>query len=324
MRASSSTFNSKSSAFVLKLLLFFALLFGVDWAAGSLIGYVHRHAPYGTNWTKENWLLNEKFDVVIFGSSRAFRHYVPSVISQEVGESVFNAGQNGQYLLYSFALEQLLLDKYAPKIIVLDILPSFVVRVSNPDEEFERLSSLSPYFYNRQVRQLLTRGDMFEYLKYTSKMYRYNSKILSILDNFRAHPSQADNGYEVMGDFTFHDRNPFIVDVLDEVEIDSFKVNIVKKFIISAREKNVNVFVSFSPVSQPLSRKTLQIISFYNELFAEMNVPFLNFATPDYENKDFFLDLIHLDGIGAELFSRDFGQALARLSSAQKSSFVSN
>jgi hypothetical protein len=324
MRASSSISNSKSGVFILKLLLFFALLGAVDWTVGSVIEQVHRRAPYGTNWTKENWLLSEQFDVVIFGSSRAFRHYVPSVISEHVGESVFNAGQNGQYLLYSYALEQLLITNYTPKLIVLDVLPSFVVKAKNPNEEFERLSSISPYFYNREVQKLLTRGNVFERIKYASKMYRYNSKLLSILDNLRGSGIKADNGYEVMGDFTFHDRNPFIVDQLDTVEIDSFKLSIVKKFITSARAKNINVIVSFSPVSEPLSEKVQQVVHFYEQLFTEMDVPFLNFATPEYQNKEIFLDLIHMDGVGAELFSREFGETLSRMDLLPSSSSVSN
>lgn len=308
---------------MIKMLLFFLLLTAMDWLVGTGIEQVHRHAPYGTNWTKENWLLNERFDVVIFGSSRAFRHYVPSVISAQVGESVFNAGQNGQYLFYSYALEQLLLEKYTPRTIVLDVLPSFVTKVKNPEEEFERLSSLAPYASNKKVKALLTRGNFFEQLKYTSKMFRYNSRLLSILDNLRDSGAKADNGYEVMGDFSFHDRNPFIVDVLDSVEIDSFKLDIVKKFITSARSKNINVIVSFSPVSQPLSEKTLSIISFYEQLFADMGVPFLNFARTEYQDKDIFLDLIHMDGVGAERFSREFGHTLAHMNSDRDASFVS-
>ncbi len=324
MRASLSISNSKSGVFLGKMLLFFALLVVVDWTVGSIIQQVHRRAPYGTNWTKENWLLNEKFDIVIFGSSRAFRHYVPSVISEQTGKSVFNAGQNGQYLLYSYALEQLVLEKYTPQTIVLDVLPSFVVKVKNPDEEFERLSSLSPYFDNTYVQQLLTRGNMYERIKYASQMYRYNSKLLSILDNLRGSRQVVDNGYEVMGDFSFHDRNPFIVDVLDTVEIDSFKLDIVKKFITSAQAKNIHVVIAFSPVSQPLSDKTLFTLNFYQQLFTEMDVPFLNFATPEYENKELFLDLIHMDGVGAEIFSRQFGQKLADLETQNRSSFVSS
>ena len=84
MKANLSICSSKTAAaFWIKMLLFFGLLAAVDWILGSAIEQIHRRAPYGSNWTKENWLLDNEFDVIIFGSSRAFRHYVPNVISNE-------------------------------------------------------------------------------------------------------------------------------------------------------------------------------------------------------------------------------------------------
>jgi len=145
MKASLSIFSSnRSTLFIAKVVFFFLLLVGVDWLVGAAIEQLYRRAPHGTNWTKENWLLDDQFDVVIFGSSRAFRHYVPHVISEKTGRSVFNAGQNGQYLLYSYALEQLVLERYSPKLIVLDVLPSFIVKVKNPDEEFDETEFTYP------------------------------------------------------------------------------------------------------------------------------------------------------------------------------------
>ena len=316
MKVSLSIFNSnKGAQFVFKLLAFFLLLIVADWGIGSAVGLLYRNAPYGANWTKENWLLNERYDVVVFGSSRALRHYVPNVISQETGLSVFNAGQNGQYLLYSYALEQLLLDEYKPKLIVLDILPSFIFQTENPDEEFERLSTLSPFIKNTKVRRLLTRGHFFEGLKYGSRLYLYNSKILSILKNISAPQQNVIDGYEVMGDLRFHDRNPFIVDQLESASIDSYKLGLLKKFIADAHEENIQVIAVFSPVSGPLSERTSAILEIYADIFKSSKTPFLNFTTDDYGhfvNKELFLDIIHMDGIGAEQFSIEFSQRLSK------------
>ena len=290
------------------------LLILIDLSVGAGIGYLYRKAPHGANWTKENWLLDEQFDIVILGSSRALRHYVPKIIAEETGLSVFNAGQNGQYLLYSYGLEQLLLSKYTPQIIILDVLPSFIIKVDNPDEEFERLSTLAPFIENKSIQSLLTRGNVFEVLKYSSRMYRYNSTILSILENFRSPPLNVDNGYEIIGDVRFHDRNPFILDTLAKVEIDSFKLNILKDFLRDAHDSGVPVIAAFSPVSQPVSVHTQKVLEEYVDIFTEFNTPFLNYALPEfsyYMNQDLFIDIIHMDGIGAAQFSREFAKRLA-------------
>ncbi|MBN1481246.1 hypothetical protein EH223_02570 [candidate division KSB1 bacterium] len=314
MRANLSIFSfRRMQVFLLKIFIFLLLLFAVDQIFGTLLEHLHRRASYNLNWTKENWLLNEHFDMVIFGSSRALRHYVPTVISSELGLSVFNAGQNGQYLLYAYALEQLLLEQYTPKIIILDILPSYVIKVENPEEEFERLSSLAPYIDHPEVRQLLTRGQCLGQLKYLLKMFRFNSQVLSILANLREKPSRVDNGYEIIGKSEFYDRNPFLIDVVQDAEIDSFKLHILKKFITSAQERNINVAIVFSPVSEKISRQAQHILYFYSELFESMHVPFLNFATEDYADKDLFFDIIHMNGVGADLFSRAFARRFSAL-----------
>lgn len=317
MKVSLSTSSSKHvRPFLLKFGLFLLLLVLVDWSLGTVIEQLYRRSPRGANWTKVNWLLRERFDVVIFGSSRAFRHYVPSVISEELGLSVFNAGQNGQYMLYSYAVEQLLLAQYAPKAIVLDVLPGFIVRAENGDEEVERLSSLSPFIGNKSVRRLLTRDDFFEKVKYASKMFRFNSKILSIAENLRTGANNVDNGFEQVGDVKFHDRNPFDIDLMQQVEIDSFKLGILQDFIASARARNIAVYASFSPVSEPLSERTADVMRVYKDIFAAAEVPFLDFATAAYEDKSLFIDLTHMDGIGAERFSREFGHVFSQVYAA--------
>ncbi|MBN1559562.1 hypothetical protein JW998_04890 [candidate division KSB1 bacterium] len=299
--------------FLAKVALFLLLLLTLDYAVGSVVEGMYKRSPWGPNWTKENWLLDQQPDFIVFGSSRSLRHYVPSIIAEELELSIFNAGQNGQYLLYSYALEQLVLEHYTPKVIVLDILPSFIIKLENPREEFERLSALSPFIYNSAVRQLLTRQEFFEGLKYQSKMFRFNSRILSIMDNFFARRITVDNGYEIVGDLRYHDRNPFIVDVLKTIEIDSFKLNLFRQFFSTAQEKGVAAFAVFSPVSEPVSAPVQQTLAIYRTLFRELNVPFLDFSADIYA-KDLFSDLIHLDGEGAAVFSREFARRFAQLS----------
>jgi len=326
MKVNLSIFSSKNAgSFLIKVALFLALLVLVDFSIGGAIGELYRRAPHGANWTKENWLLDGHFDIVVFGSSRALRHYVPSVIEKATGLSVFNAGQNGQYMLYAYGLEQLLLARYAPKMIILDVLPSFIIKADNPTEEFERLSTLSPFIENSSVRQLLVGGRFFEGLKYASRMYRYNSKILSILENFRSPQNNVDNGYEKIGTVRFHDRNPFIVDSLQKVAVDSFKLDILRRFIRSARSQNVLVVASFSPISGPLSQRSTKVLKMFSDLFAETNTPFLNYSTPDYKqywDKKLFIDIIHMDENGAEMFSHDFAGRLLQMRDASLSGFA--
>lgn len=314
MKANLSISNSKSAKpFLLKLCLFMLLLVAADFVVGSVLQYLHKRVPYGVNWTQTNWLLSEPRDVVILGSSRAFRHYVPEAISKKLDTRVFNAGQNGQYLLYSFAVEQLLLDQYTPKVIVLDLLPSFIVKMDNPQEEFDRLETLSPYYHHPAVRKLLTRDRFYEKVKYASKVYRYNSKIFTILANMRSESNHYDNGFEPVGKVRFHKKNPFIVDQMPHMEFDPYKLNILDQFVTSAQKKGVKVVFAFSPVSQPLSENCQTVITHVQKIADSHHIPFINFAEPefaDFMNPDYFMDYIHMDEPGARLFSESFADQL--------------
>ncbi len=297
-------------------------MLALDYALGSTIEHFFRKTLYGKNWPKENLLLSRPYDIVVFGSSRAFRHYVPSIISEKTGLSCFNAGANGQYLLYAYALEQLMFDRYAPKVVVLDVLPSYVVDLAGVEKECDKLKTLLPFVYNREVRWLLSRHDRFAWLKQRSKLYRYNSRVLSILSNYRNKRDMTDHGYVDVGRVRFHEVNPFIVDTMDStrVRIDSFKVDIFERFVRSAREHGCKVVVSFSPTVEPLSERVRRLLAVYDRLSMQLGVPFVKILTsehPEFADRSLFMDYIHMNAAGAEHFSEIFGQRLAQILCAE-------
>lgn len=331
VNSSISSFN-KFLLLARKSLIFLMILFALDQGLGHLISHFFSRTLYGETWPKENWLLSQPYDLVIFGSSRAFRHYVPSIISEKTGLSVFNAGANGQYLLYTYALQQLLLEKYRPSVIVVDILPSFIVKTQNPQAEYERLLTLAPFASNPQVRNLLTQNNPFESVKQMSLLYRYNSRLLNIISNYRNTPGDFDNGYVSVGKPRFRQVNKFDVDTTPDgnIEIDEFKLDLLKKFIISAREHNIQVIAGFSPALEPLSTRCFELLSRYRELFQDLNVPFIVVLSEDYpEFRDTakFMDYIHMNADGANLFTQIFAAQLAKIwskTSHQKSELYSN
>lgn len=319
MAVSSSTSNfSKFARLARRGVLFVAILFLLDQGLGHLVSYFFSHTLYGESWPKENWLLSQQYDVVILGSSRAFRHYVPSIIAEKTGLSVFNAGANGQYLLYTYALEQLLLEKYRPKIILVDILPSFIVRAQNPKAEYERLLTLAPYSDNLQIRQLLSQNNPFESVKQWSWLYRYNSRLLSIVANYRNNPGDFDNGYVSVGQPRFRQVNKFDVDTMPDstIHIDEFKMELLSQLVLKAKENNIQVIAGFSPALEPLSPRCFELLAIYKRLFRDLKVPFIVVLSEDYpEFKDpaKYMDYIHMNAEGANRFTQIFADQLVKI-----------
>lgn len=319
MAVNLSIFNSKSmQRFLPKALLFVLLLAGLDRGLGAILQHFYSKTLYGENWPKQNWLLSSRFDVVILGSSRTFRHYVPSIIERELGRTVFNAGENGQYLLYAIALGNLILERYAPKVIILDMLPSFLVELPDTDLEWDRLEILLPYADDPTVSDMLNRKSRFESIKRLSKLYRFNSIVLNIADNIRNGPQDYDNGYVSIGVPRYRPKNPFILDTIDEqfIRPDSLKRALLVSFIKKAQQRGATVVMSFSPSLAPVSDRVARQLDAFDRLADELDIPFLAIRTeefPEFADQTLFMDYIHMNAQGAEKFSAVFARQLAEI-----------
>jgi len=318
MAASSSTPSSRIGRFLTRLFLFLLLLAAVDYGLGRVIDHFFRKTLYGENWSKENWLLSQPYDVVCFGSSRTFRHYIPAIMQDSLDLSVFNAGANGQYLYYAYALEQLMLERYTPKVIVLDLLPNYVTTAESKEEEIGRMSSMAPYAGHPAVAELLTGGRFNEKLKLRSRLYRYNSRLLSLAANYFNKPGAMDNGFVHVGKSKFRALHGFPDDVAKDPKVvyDSERIQVLKKFIRSAQERGILVVLSFSPTATPLSPKVEEILSFYGRLALETGVPFISIVSaehPRFYDKTLYSDLIHMNELGGRAFTPLFAAELKKL-----------
>ena len=66
----------------------------------------------------KNYLENTNAQVLIFGSSHAHRHYVPEVFEKTLKKTTYNAGAEGQQLLYHLAMQQMIVKRVKPEVII--------------------------------------------------------------------------------------------------------------------------------------------------------------------------------------------------------------
>jgi hypothetical protein len=324
MAASSSTHSFRIGRFLGKLALFLLLLIAVDFSLGKVIDHFFSKTLYGENWSKENWLLSRPYDVVCFGSSRTYRHYIPAIMQDSLDMTVFNAGANGQYIYYAYALEQLMLERYTPRVVILDLLPNYVTRAESAEEELGRMSSLAPYADHPVVADLLTGGQLNEKIKLRSRLYRYNSRLLSLASNYFSGPGATDNGFVYIGKTKFRALHEFPDDLEPHPAalFDPQRIEVLKKFIRSAQEKKAVVILAFSPTVRPLSPKIEEILAFYESLAAEMHTPFIKITSADYTqfyDQSLYSDLIHMNELGGRAFTPIFITELKKLLTEQSS-----
>ena len=74
----------------------------------------------------DNFISDEvDANILIFGSSRAAHHYVPSILSDSLDMSCYNCGLDGNGIIYGYGKLKTITARYYPKIVILDIQPTF-------------------------------------------------------------------------------------------------------------------------------------------------------------------------------------------------------
>lgn len=100
--------------FLLKVGFFFLALIIVDRALGMVFAYMGEHAKGG--YVGHHVYVTDKTneDILIFGSSRAIHHYNPQIISDSLGMTCYNCGQNGNGIVLFYGMWQMIKERYQP------------------------------------------------------------------------------------------------------------------------------------------------------------------------------------------------------------------
>ena len=294
---------------IYSILFFILCLFVVDRLGGMAMQWVNRN-------TQD--VLGPKFkyihdniceDVVMIGASRCHHHYVPSIISDSLGVSVYNCGIQGSNNIYSHYLTLcLILERYKPKVVCVEMMASDFSKQKNP---FSKLCYFAPYFgYSSSADSVFRLGGL--YWKYKiSHLYRYNAKAASnIAGLFINRQKQDDHG------FLPAKKSSIILEELTKAKnitnIDNQKIHYLHLFTERCRNENIKLVFTVSP------RYSIVDSSYYSVLkdFArEENIPFLDYHTPGLfqDHPEYFREGTHLNEKGANLYSAIFSSDLKRV-----------
>ena len=296
--------------FIIRLVIFIAILFAVDCMVGFSLSYLLNHCSGGIVGTR-NYIVNKcNDDILIFGSSRANHHYNPQIIKDSLGFSCHNCGEDGEGILYYYGLYSIINERYCPKIIVYDVMPIYDYLC---EEKNNRIYSglLKPYYDHTIIREMFEEVDKKEAIKMHCQMYRYNSYFHQIIaDNIHPIYNRRKDGFAPLeGEFNtmkINSRNGMIP---DNLSIDSIKINYLNKFIDELG--GVKIVFTFSPVwygVNPDGLKPLQII------LEQRNISLIDFSndTKYVHNNEYFIDGSHLNERGADEFTRDLIKEIKR------------
>ena len=205
------------------------LLVLMDFCIGGTSAWLYHRSKYGI-FHRQQYVLNESNDdIIILGSSRASHHYVPSILTDSLGISCYNAGSEGMCIYYHYAMFASMIERgHTPKVVIFDMISSDTKEILGSSFTLEAaIDRLAPHYGEFAcIDSILELNGWKEILKLQSKLYRYNSKLVqSIKCNFV--PSPEDNGYETVKG-QLNDSIQFYHAEYDNCAIDSLKLEFVR------------------------------------------------------------------------------------------------
>lgn len=287
--------------FLLKVGLYFLALIIVDRALGGLFAYMGEHSKGG--YVGHHVYVTDKTneDILVFGSSRAIHHYNPQIITDSLGMTCYNCGQDGNGIVLFYGLWQMIKERYQPKMIIYDVSTDFDLFEGESNQKY--LGWLRMDYDRPGVKQIFSIIDSTEKYKMMSMLYRYNSKFMQNLTDY-VHPIFGIEGNGFLPLDGEMDRMKIREEKGEKLarQVDSIKLSFISKLI--EESKGIELMFVASPTWYGSDVRDYQSIK---EICDSKGVRFIDFSDAEkyVHNNQWFKDGTHLNARGADEFTRD-------------------
>lgn len=279
------------------IILFFGIIFIIDFTCGRFLNKNFNNINFG-DFGEINRGLKTDAEILIIGSSRAMHHYNPKILSEALNLSCYNAGIGGHGLFLNYAMLSENIKTNSPKIVILDLSPNVIVDKNS----YSKLNSLLPYYEEHEsFKEIIQLNPEFSKLELISNLYIYNSTLYDLVRGYFLESRNPNLGFSPLKD-VINEKN-FIPFYLDDEEIDNNKIIYFNKIINLCKSKNIKLIVVVSPTFTKFDREN-RIINKFNHISEKNNIEFLDYSN-FYQKSEYFIDQLHLNGLGADIFTKD-------------------
>lgn len=294
-------FNKEFLQFSKKIALFAAILWITNFMLGNVVEMLYFSRPNRL----VNSIENAEGDIIILGSSRAYHHYIPSVIEDSLGISCYNLGFDGQNIYFHYALFNSLLTRYTPKLVILDLISADFI--SAPGLNMETIADLYPYYERNEGVNEVVRLPDFNRLKLQLSLLKYNSKMVGIAERWLLTGSQ--NQSDLKGYSPLKGEMPLEILRSKErstqakgtvPEYDKIKIEYLSKLISLCKSRGIVLLAFVSPYCY-YDNYDFAVDS----LLADFSVPLFDYSKDErfLLNNSLFKDNTHLNEDGAKLYT---------------------
>lgn len=300
--------------------LFTSLLFitialaATDWAGGRVMRWVNLNTNDVTGPKLRYMTEGISEDVVMLGASRCSRHYVPSILSDSLKMSVYNAGIDASENIYSHYIAlNLILSRHTPKIVCLELMNEDYAK---RQQSFTASSFFAPYIGVSSAADsiFMESGNYWPYR--LCHLYRYNAKAISNIGGlFINKHTGNDNGYIPIPQPAAY---PAKINTAHTIHaVDSLKLHYLTRFIHKCQSRHITLVFTISP---QYSRIDTDYYDVLRNMAQDHGIPLLDYHSQGlYTNTpEYFKDYMHLWDRGARQYSSIFAHDLKRYLYSQK------
>ncbi len=293
--------------FVLKVLLFFSLVTVIDIICSWSFDFLRSKARGGQTFKNEYLFNSCKDDILILGSSRANHHYIPSIITDSLGITCYNAGVEGCGIIPAYIYYRMVCDRNKPKLVIYEVTPNYDYLIDQGGYS-NYLGSVRQYA-DRDVVKYVNRdfSDELESLRLLSGMYRNNSCFIKNIKDVVL-PKSNYRGYDPL----YGQLMSNVISKHEEAEndnnrivVDSLKLYYVEKLIAEIIKDGVGLVCIVSPRFTFLSPDIDSQYVPIKEMCKKYGVPFIDNTNIEgiTGTMDYFQDLGHLNDKGAQYYT---------------------
>lgn len=296
--------------FILHIILFFAVAVAVDRAFGLVLDHMNAHLKGGENQLHYDTFCHAEADVLIFGSSRANHHYVPSVVADSLHLSCRNCGYDALGVLNMYGRYRMMASRRKPKVVIYDVFPDNDIYGSSADH-LRFLDGLKCHVGKPVIDSILFNVAPMERWKLLSHIYRYNTTVFRLVNDYFFSAPIGEQGYlPLYGTMDYQPKNYAPRFVGQEPDI--VKLAYLEKLVHAAQADGAFVALVASPYYGATSDADFQVA---RQLCHRLDVPFLNHCTDTAftRRREWYKDSSHLNHEGARRFTSVIMEEVKRL-----------
>lgn len=294
--------NSFQDNYILKIILVVGIIVVLDLSIGFVLRKIYFLQNHGVDYRTTYVMEENRSDLLVLGASSGNHHYHYESF-EKIDLSFYNGGCDGNFIFYYYAMLRSTLNRYSPEIIILDIGEDDFYE--SPDS-YDRISYLLPYYKTHpEIRDIVEMKSKWEKIKLISRIYPFNSKIISGITGWMDIYNKKDEEAEILGYVPLNntwDKPP--VAQMDDKPFDDTKIEIFNNIIQECNGAGVVLIIVASPSYREFSGK-MRYIEMVDSIAHSNEVQFWDYSNDPFfaSNPEYFFDYMHLNNEGAQLFS---------------------